>query len=145
MCVTGDRRLKTRGSARRIPVHPELLKAGLLDHAQSVPKDGLLFPDCTKRGGKLSKGFGLWYSKWADGLGHGLDSPQLRFHSTRHSFKSACRDAGVPEDVHDYLTGHVTASVGRRYGLGPSLTVLSEWISKLSYEDVPRRSPIRQG
>ena len=108
-----------------------------MDHLKGVPADGLLFPDLRKRAGKYSKTLGLWFGKWSGGLGHGLDSAQLRLHSTRHSFKSACRDAGVPEDVHDYLTGHVTASVGRRYGLGPSLAVLSEWISKLSYEDAP--------
>jgi len=137
VCVTVDRRLKTRGSARRIPVHPKLMEAGLLDHLQRVPKDGMLFPDLSKAGGKYSKTFGQWYSKWADGLGHGLDSPRLCLHSARHSFKSACRDAAVPEEIHDQLTGHVTASVGRSYGLGASLSVLAEWVAKLSYEDTP--------
>jgi integrase len=134
---TKDRRLKTRGSARKIPLHPEVLKAGFLDYVRSLPADGMLWPDLPrqKAKGKYSVMFGRWFAKWSGGLGQGLDDPRVVLHSLRGSFKRACRDAGIQEELHDQLTGHVTASVGRRYGMGASLKVLAEAVAKVSYEE----------
>jgi integrase len=46
----------------------------------------------------------------------GLSDPALVFHPFRHGFKSACRRAELPREVHDYLTGHSGGTVGERYG-----------------------------
>lgn len=54
----------------------------------------------------------------------------------RHTFKDACRRAGIAEEVHDALTGHSNGSVGRSYGLGVSLTVLAEAMETVSYPGV---------
>ena len=42
----------------------------------------------------------------------GIVDRRLVFHSLRGTFKTACRDAGVPQEVHDALTGHANGSVG---------------------------------
>jgi hypothetical protein len=34
------------------------------------------------------------------------------FHSLRHTFKRMCRDAGLPEEMHDALTGHAGPNGG---------------------------------
>jgi len=41
------RRLKNRGSERRVPLHPELVRAGFLDYVTARRRngDGLLFPE----------------------------------------------------------------------------------------------------
>src|SRR5262249_2566450 len=44
--------LKNDSSARAIPVHSELVRAGLLDYIKALPKDGLLFPGLKRRASK---------------------------------------------------------------------------------------------
>ena len=42
---TADRRLRNRGSARRIPVHPVLIERGFVEYVKAQPKEGLLFSE----------------------------------------------------------------------------------------------------
>src|SRR5262249_9022320 len=41
--------LKNDSSARAVPVHSELVRAGLLDYIRALPQDGLLFPGLKRR------------------------------------------------------------------------------------------------
>jgi len=136
---TTERRLKTASSRRRVPIHPELLKLGLLDYVKSAPQDGRLFPEL-KPGphGMLTGAFSKWWARFTDDLG--VNDPRKTFHSLRHSFKDACRAAGLPEEVHDALTGHVSGTVGRRYGTGFPLRVLAESVAKVSYPGLGYRT-----
>jgi integrase len=131
-----ERGLKTDSSRRNVPVHPELITLGLLDYAKTVPQDGLLFPSLRPGPhGKRSGAFSKWYARFVDGLG--VSDPRKAFHSFRHSFKDACRAAGISEEIHDALTGHVSGGgVGRKYGLGPSLPVMAEAIARIEYRGV---------
>jgi integrase len=132
---TEERRLKNMGSARRVPVHPMLIQRGFVDYVQSVPKGGRLFPELRPGPhGVLTASFGKWYARFSDGCG--IPDPRVTFHSWRHTFKTGCREAGVSEETHDYLTGHASVSVGRSYGRAPSLPVLAEAVSKIKYEGV---------
>jgi integrase len=137
LAPTKDRTLKTRGSARRVPLHPEMIRAGFLLYVQGLPADSMLFPDLTRQPakGKYTVGFGRWFARWSGGLGHGLDDPRVSLHSLRHSAKRAMRDAGVSEELSDLITGHSTSLVSRRYGQGASLKVLAEAVSKISFEE----------
>lgn len=121
---TAERRLKNEASRARTPVHPELIRLGLLDYVQSVPQNGRLFPELKPGShGKLSGAFGKWFSRFVDERGV-KDPRKAPLHSLRHLFKDRCRAAGLSEELHDALTRHSGGSVGRRYGLGPSLAVL---------------------
>ncbi len=72
-----------------------------------------------------------------------VDHTANTFHSFRHTFKRACREAGLSEEVHHALTGHSGGGVGRRYGRerrvdgsldrGISLQRLQSEINKVSY------------
>lgn len=87
-----------------------------------------------------SRTFTKWWGMWCErngGEGSGINDPNKTFHSFRHSFKRACRDAGLGEEIHDLLTGHKGASVGRGYGQGAGLKVLSEAIERVSYPSFP--------
>ncbi len=119
------RRVKNRGSRRSVPLHPALIDAGFLDYVKKLPKDGPLFPDL------VPAAYSKRVNRMIDGLG--LDDPTLVFHCFRHGFKDACRAAGIPEEVHDALTGHASASVGRMYGQGVPLAVLAEAVGKIAY------------
>jgi integrase len=106
-------RLKTAGSARTIPIHPELIRLGLLGFVQAPRAPGSwLFPAVASD--KAANTYSAWVGRWLDRLG--LGGGRRGLHSLRHNFKDALRAAGIPEDLNDALTGHSNHSVGRSYG-----------------------------
>jgi integrase len=106
--------VKTASSRRRVPVHQDLIALGFVKYAQSVTGPRL-FPmlkaDTDGREGAL---FGKWFGKWIRKLG--VSDSRMVFHSFRHLLKHTMREAGITEEVSDAITGHASASVGRRYG-----------------------------
>src|SRR3546814_12307509 len=62
-----------------------------------------------------------------------IKDPRLNFHSFRHTFKDACRDAGVPADMQYWICGHTGEnkvahrSEERRVGKGCVSTCRSRW------------------
>jgi len=131
-----DKHVKTATSRRRVPVHPVLLQAGLIEYrsAMAADKVGWLFPDLiTSKNGQRSGNWSKWWGRYArEKLG--LSTLKV-FHSLRHAFKTACRAAKVAEDIHDSLTGHASASVGRDYGEQP-LSILRDAIDRIHYDRV---------
>lgn len=135
--LDGEQHLKTESSRRRVPVHPALVKAGLIEYRNHLQKtrQQWLFPDLTPHvNGTRSGNWSKWWGRYARGR-IGLADKRQVFHSLRHSFKTACRAAQIPEDVHDALTGHSSASIGRNYGEQP-LSVLRDAIDKIAYTGV---------
>jgi integrase len=111
--------LKTPGSARTIPLHPELIRLDFVKFVNEVRRShgdtAWLFPGVApdRKGG--ASGWTKWFSRYV--RQHGVRSKSKVFHSLRHNFKDALRAAKVPEDLNDALLGHSTkGSVGRRYG-----------------------------
>lgn len=107
--------LKNEHSRRNIPLHPTLIACGFLKHVQER-QCGYLFPDLKlnprgKRSGYFSNWFSVYLRKKV-----GITDTRKVFHSFRHTFKDACRSAGIEEAVHDALTGHTSAAVSRQYG-----------------------------
>ncbi len=116
-------RLKTTSSRRVVPVHPAVVTAGLLVYRQDVADRGhdWLFPELeVDHDGRRGGNWGKWFSRYLRSrAGCFILDPQVVFHSFRHTFKSLCRSAGIPEEIHDALTGHAGATVGRSYGEVP--------------------------
>ena len=113
-------KLKNASSRRIVPLHPDLLAEGFLDHVgrSSGPLVfASLVPDQRGRlGGPYGKRFGRHLRKRAK-----ITDPSLTFHSLRHRWKDAARDAGVPEAAQNAIMGHVTGShVSAGYGRGAS-------------------------
>lgn len=111
---------KTDSSVRRVPIHRELIRQGLLRYIQTLRIRGeewlfpLLVPDVKgNRSGNWSKWFHRYLRQTIK-----ITDPALVFHSFRHTFKDGCRECLIPEDVHDALTGHTNANVSRSYGSG---------------------------
>lgn len=127
--VGEGRSIKNESSLRNVPVHPTLIKLGFLEYVRKRPKGAPLFPDLTNAAA-YSKRFG----RLLDDIG--LDDPALVFHSFRHGFKDACRNAGLSEETHDALTGHAgdNRNVGRSYGTGYSLEALAAAVRKIEYK-----------
>jgi integrase len=126
----GGRSTKTVTSIRRIPLHPELKRIGLLKYRawlvdQGSRPDGPLWP-----GLKASS-----WSKWINGYLRdpcGITESTKVFHSFRHTFKRMTRDAGLYEELHDAITGHANkGSVGRDYGRGFSIKPLAKAMAQI--------------
>ena len=125
--------LKTSGSRRKIPLHPKIITSGFLIHVdgQIRTKEGRLFPDLERDArGKTTAAWSKWWGRYCTKIC--LNDPRKVFHSFRHTFKDACRAAGIEEAIHDALTGHAASHVGRSYGQGFPLSVLAEAIAKIN-------------
>ena len=110
--------LKTESSRRRIPVHPQLILAGFLRLVERCRNNGQqrLFPQLVPDSkGKYSGSWSRWWGRYARKV-IGINSRRKVFHSFRHGFKDAAREADIAEDVSDALTGHSGGGVGRKYG-----------------------------
>lgn len=110
------RTMKTLGSHRAVALHPDIIELGFLNYVAELPKDGQLFPLLTPNpdgwyGHNFGKRWGEYLKKVVD-----LQSPVRPAHGFRHAFKTTCREAGIPEEVHDAMTGHDNGSVSRKYG-----------------------------
>lgn len=127
--------LKSQSADRQIPIHPELVKLGFLDWVESRRKGGWQFVFCEMYGRKniIPSGANwshVWMSYQRD---IGITDHRKVFHSFRHTFKRACRSAGLQEEVHDAITGHRPFFSGRGYGGPVPLQVTAEAIKKVRY------------
>jgi integrase len=120
--------VKTKSSIRRVPIHAELCD-DLVAYAKS--KNGKLFDVKPGRNGDKTDVIGKRFSYWRKTIG--LTREGLCFHSLRHSLKDRAREAGIPEEIHDALTGHSGGGVGRSYGGKPPLVRLNEAIQLLRF------------
>jgi integrase len=132
------RTLKTNGSHRMVALHQDLIDLGFIDYAQSMPAKGQLFPALkTNPDGYYGHNFGKQWGGYLRKVAE-LDSPVSPSHGFRHAFKTMCRTAGIPEEIHDAITGHDDGSVSRRYGERHLLRTQYEQLSRLP--SIARRS-----
>jgi integrase len=129
-----EQRLKTKAAQRRIPIHPDLLKIGLLQHVeqQRTMGNARLFPELPiSKLGYHSDPFSKWFARFL--TKRGITDPGVVGHSFRHSFRDRMRAAQVPEDIADALGGWAGGGEGRAYGAGYNAEVLTQHLSRISY------------
>ncbi len=140
--TSGGRSIKTASSQRKIPLHPELERIGILRYRQSLLDGGAkpevsLWPHVeADKEGRQNGPWSKWFNRYLRDKA-GIEDPTKVFHSFRHSFKELARAARLGEDVHDALTGHTGGGVGRRYG-GFGLKVLAEELARIEAPDAVR-------
>lgn len=128
------KKVKNRTSRRKVPLHPELLRCGFLRFVEERRRQSgrRLFPDLkADKHGQLSGNWSRWWGRYA--RRHGITDSRKVFHSFRHTFKTACRAAGLGKEIHDALTGHKSGDVGDAYGEGYPVSVLGPMLAKISY------------
>lgn len=127
-------RLKTRHSRRTVPIHAELIRIGLLEHAQAMRAAGhdQLFPELRRdRRGSYSGHFQRWANRFLDRAG--AKGERQSFHSLRHTFTDALRRAGATGEMIDGLCGWSRGNMRDRYGSGPWIMMLAELMRRVSY------------
>ncbi|WP_198005558.1 DUF6538 domain-containing protein [Thioalkalivibrio thiocyanodenitrificans] len=136
------KRLKNLASRRRLPLHPALIKVGFVRYVERLREQGAMqvFPALKPdRHGKYSAAFSKAFMKYLR-KELGISDRRKVFHSFRHTFRDACREAGLDEEISDALMGHANSQkMGRRYGSSFSLRRLNEAIGTIKYPglDVP--------
>ncbi|WP_252865693.1 site-specific integrase [Brevundimonas diminuta] len=126
------RKLKTAASERTVPLHPAV-EAGMMNYVASLPDDAVLaFPSLPPGpDGKASHYLSKWFGEFRQDVGVG--DPATPFHSFRHGFRDACRDAAIPSEVADMLGGWTTQGVATRYGDKSRVSLLRRELVKVSY------------
>jgi integrase len=134
--ASDGRRLKNRGSERRVPLHPELVRAGFLDSVteRKSAGDTLLFPELKADAhGTRTRMWGKRFARHVRLVCDVTDKRKASFHSLRHSFVDAARAVMIEEHRHA-ITGHSGGGVGRTYGTSVPLCVLAESMAKVRFE-----------
>ena len=129
-----DKSIKTH-NRRKVPVHSELVRLGLLDYVewrrQEGGPDAMLFPDLVPdTHGRLTANWSKSWRTWARGE-LGIENSKKTFHSFRHAFMDLAREAGLAGDVYQRIVGHADGSVSGGYGKGHSLAALSAAVEKI--------------
>jgi integrase len=134
----GNNALKNKASARLVPVHSALVRAGLLQYVAALPKGGPLFPGLVRReskGGKIGARLGELFRKKLVALN--LKREGLCFHSFRHLVAGRLEEAAVSQTDAARVLGHAIA--GMSYGVyssGPGLKRLAAVVEEIRYEGV---------
>lgn len=111
-------KLKNAWSARRVPIHADLIALGFLQFVDAAREAGQarIFPELRPdKYGTITANWSKWFGRYLRGTIKVTDD-RMRFHSFRHAFKDYAREAEIPEDVNDAFTGHRGQAVARRYG-----------------------------
>jgi integrase len=108
--------IKTKGSMRVIPIHPELVRLGFLGfHSECI--GSRLFPEIKPdTRGSLAGHYSRLYARYLKRIGVKNDA-SLNFHSFRHGMADALRRAGYRDEEFGFLLGHTQATTTGRYGI----------------------------
>jgi integrase len=141
-----DRQLKGDASQRRVPVHSELIRIGILNYvlerrlaiAAELKANGTnvvtrLFPDWEMGAeGYYSSVLSKWFN--ARFLPKSkLKNKKLCFHSLRHNFADALRDS-VRDETRHRMMGHASNHVSGDYGTGVITKTQSSEIDLVAYD-----------
>jgi integrase len=148
--------LKTLNSRRVIPMHPALVRMGLLEYRDALRTQGTirLFPELRKRrdgyGHTASKWFSRFMSKTA--LPPASTGKKKVFHSFRHTIADRLEGAGTPYEAIERILGHSKAAGGSetmlRYTKDFPPSRLQKWIAAIPVpmdESAYRRAAERIG
>ena len=104
--LSKDLQLKNASSIRKVVLHSELLKLGILDYVAVRRKrsgpDAPLFPTLAKdNNSTVITGF---FRRLMRSIG--MSQKDLSLHSARHYWATAMVEAGVPSELRHYILGH---------------------------------------
>ena len=138
-----QKRVKTKAGERIIPLHPELRRIGFLEHvekmrAASTASGGRLFPEL-ERGetGYYSEVFSKWFGRFLKSVN--AKTPKTSFHSFRHAFRDALREANIPGERVRVLAGWSSVRISDTYGSGFRPSTLYRELRKIEYPGLSLR------
>jgi len=137
---TNDKRVKTTNSERYVPIHPRLVEIGFMDFVEDRRRGGSakLFSELTiSTTGYYSDAFSKWFRRFLERSG--AARPKTCYHSFRHCFRDALREARIDHDVALALGGWASVSgkegaeTAEAYGRGFRVATLYDAIRQIDY------------
>lgn len=129
----GAKQLKSQTSRRLVPVHPVLVKLGLLDYVAALKQAGArtMFPKQKMRDGRLAKNPAKAVNRF---IAETMKIPKT-LHSFRHTVATILKQKRVEESVAAALLGHAHGGITySRYGKDHLVEVLRhEAVLKIAY------------
>lgn len=117
----GEKSVKTAGSMRVVPVHPELVRLGFIKYRDGMEKAGQqrLFPEATRNTrGQMIADFSREFGRYLTRMGL-KDGRGLSLYSFRHGAADALRRAGYLDEQFGFILGHTSGTMTGRYGIMP--------------------------
>ena len=117
----GGKSVKTAGSMRVIPVHPELIRLGFIKYRDAMHAAGQqrLFPEATRNSrGQMIADFSREFGRYLTRIGL-KDGRGLSLYSFRHGAADALRRAGHLDEQFGFILGHTGGTMTGRYGIMP--------------------------
>ena len=106
---SGRKRIKTKNAKRLVPIHPELIRIGILRHVERLryaDKSPHLFPELSrKRRDGPAQAAGNWFARLRERVGITAKQETV-FHSFRHLFITTILDANVSPHMLAPVVGH---------------------------------------
>ncbi len=132
-----QKQLKTQAAIRKVPIHPELLRRGLLEYVAEVRAmknpDLRLLHRLTYTEGM---GWARKLERWFNGpflAGLGLTGQKVSYHSLRHTVITTMRQASIDKGIVKALVGHDDGDVTDGYTHGLTMQQLQSGIATLQY------------
>jgi len=133
-----DKVLKTKTSERVVPIHPQLITLGFMKYLKQYERKprSKLFPDIkTGTTGYRSDTFSKQFARFLKSID--ADGSKTSFHSFRHNFRDALREADVRHEIAMLLGGWADGSRGKSvqafYGRGYSMRMVLTELEKVTY------------
>ena len=123
--------VKNEGSARKVPV-PSVIEPMLEKWLADLTSERLFtFPvNADGKAQNAASKKSMYYIRKV------MNDEGLVTHSFRHSFKDLCRNADIPQDLHDFITGHSGGDSASNYGEGHSLIRRKEALERLNLNSI---------
>lgn len=133
--VDEGQRRKTEAARRMVPVHPELIRKGLVLLCQSA-RPGLLFPELKPgANGRLAEAPSRWFNRTWLRDRCGIKDTRKVLYSLRHTVATRLKHAGVEESLIAELLGHTNGSMTTgRYGKAYPVEKLAEAVALLEWK-----------
>ena len=137
------KRLKTAASERFIPVHPTLIEIGFMSFVEQRKDAGAvrLFSELQKSStGYYSDPFSKWFRRFLERAGASRE--KTCFHSFRHCYRDALREARIEYDIALALggwssgTGSEGGETAAAYGRGYRPETLAKAMNLIRYPDL---------
>jgi len=136
-----EKRVKTDAGERYVPIHPELKRIGFMEYVTAMREAGevRMFPELPRgKGGYYSDPFQKWFGRFLEKAG--AKRPKTSFHSFRHTYRDALREADISAEraraLGGWTSGNGTDAI---YGEGLRADTLAREIEKIRYPGLDLR------
>lgn len=133
--------LKNTNSIRKIPVHPDLIHAGIIEFFNTQKSNGHFFVFNDLNGNKHSRRYASWGNWFNREIKKTIPNTKSTFYSFRDAFCDACRNADIDLPTMNKFMGHSNNNISDAYGIGKALMELSEKMKTVKFVcEIPKIS-----